>query len=125
MTHKIITNNKKVKEYYKNRYEIIFLTGSYSAVLYDVRNRIHKGAVLITHPLSGSIKPGETPFKSILVSNRKGDVDCNSLALIEQAVNVYEKFSKQKQLKDEQYYTERVLEDFREIDFTLLFSALR
>lgn len=118
----IVTNNKKVQEYYERDFRIDFLEGSYGDILYYVRNKIHQGAVLLTHPLSGSVKPGETPYESILISDRRGFVDEFSLELIEKGIATYEKFlHKQRDL----CYTENILEDFREIDFTLLYHALR
>ena len=37
----------------------------------------------MTHPLSGSVKPKETPYKSVLISERKEKVDGESVRLIE------------------------------------------
>lgn len=125
----IITNNSRVWNYYKEHYDVVFLNDDYKEVLCRTRDRIHKGGRLLTHPLSGSLKPGETPYKSIAISENQehldAQLDYQSLELIEQGLAVYEKFSKQRQSAGGCCYTERVLEDFREIDFTLLFSALR
>lgn len=32
-----------------------------------VRDRIHEGHLLLSHPLSGSVKPNETPYKSVMI----------------------------------------------------------
>jgi hypothetical protein len=36
-------------------------------VLLTVRDHIHSGARLLTHPQAGSVKPYETPYRSVLV----------------------------------------------------------
>ena len=83
----IITNNSMVKEYYESSYEILFIDGQYREVLVQARDRIHNGHKLLTHPLSGSIKPGETPYKSLVISKEAGrSLDINSLELIESAI---------------------------------------
>jgi hypothetical protein len=56
---------------------------------------IHKGAKLITHPLMGSIKPNETPFRSIIVSEGEGtSLDIESLVIIESSIASAEKFQR-------------------------------
>ena len=122
----IITNNSMVKEYYEERYEILFLQGKYREVLINARDRIHNGHKLLTHPLSGSIKPGETPYKSLVISKEAGKaLDLQSLGIIESAIEVHDKFMTKCRYRDSSIYTEEVLEDFREVDFTLLQSALK
>jgi len=125
MSDVIVTNNSKVESYCHGKYDVLFVDGDYERVLLTARDMIHKGAVLLTHPLSGSVKPGETPFKSVLLSGTSGSVDCDSLLLIEEAIAAYVKFSEMPRVSHTYDYTENILEDFREIDFTLIFNALR
>lgn len=69
--------------------------------------------------MSGSVKPGETPYKSVLISTKKEAVDIQSARIIEQALETRRKFvDKTKGLK------ESVLSDFQMVDMTLLESAL-
>ena len=87
----IISNNPKVKEFFKNeRAEVIYVEGSYEDVLYAVRDRVQLSYHLLTHPLSGSIKPNETPYKSIAIKKEK-ELDLLSLELISNAIEVYKK----------------------------------
>ncbi|MGL6131078.1 MAG: GrdX family protein, partial [Fusobacteriaceae bacterium] len=72
MKHMIVTNNPKVNKELKNlkfegNFDIDIEIG-YIDILYKVRNLIHLGHTLLTHPLSGSIKPSETPYKSVVLS---------------------------------------------------------
>ena len=102
----IITNNSKVKEYYEGIYEILFLEVKYREVLINARDRIHNGHKLLTHPLSGSIKPGETPYKSLIISKEAGKtLDLNSLEMIESAIAVHDKFMTRCRYRDSSIYT--------------------
>lgn len=121
----IITNNSKVREYYERSYPIRYIDGSYRDVLICARDFIHKGHRLLTHPLSGSVKPGETPYKSLVITEAAGSLDFPSLELIEQAIAVFEKFVTSCRHREPAEYTESILEDFSEVDFTLLQSALK
>jgi len=115
----IITNNPLVMENLAGGHNVTYLDVSYEEVLLEVRDRIHQGAQLLSHPLSGSVKPGETPYKSVLVSKTKGKTDIESLEIIEKAIETCTKFPiKWKDFKDE------VIEDFKLIDYTLISSAV-
>ena len=92
---------------------------SYEELLKVVRDRIYEGHRLLTHPLSGSVKPKETPYKSVLISERKEKVDGESVRLIENAILVCQKFQDKSK-----YYKEEVYKDFQLVDWTLLESGL-
>ena len=117
----IITNNQKVRDFFeKERIEILYIDGDYKDVLYAVRDKVQLNYHLLTHPLSGSIKPNETPYKSIAIKKEK-KLDLLSLELISNAIEVYKKL--QKDLKTP-FWTESILEDFRVIDLDLIKNAL-
>ena len=78
MKNIIVTNNKYVYEKYKDTIEIKYDEDfTYLDVLEYVRDKIHKGHKLMTHPLSGSVKPNETPYKTIMISKDKNTMDYN------------------------------------------------
>ena len=119
MNEIIITNNPLVKSKYENLYNITFLDTDYKGVLVATRDRIHLGHTLLTHPLSGSVKPNETPYKSILISKSAGAFDSKSLMIMEDALITCEKFG------DNRYkMTPSLLEDFMTIDLSLISGAL-
>lgn len=90
-------------------------------VLYKVRDYIHLGHVLLTHPLMGSVKPNETPYKSVAISFIcETEVDFDSLMYIEKSIETANKMLKNKPLR---VWQESVLEDFRAIDFSLISNA--
>ena len=110
----IITNNNKVHEKYKNDYKIYYKE--------CIRDRVHEGYVLLTHPLSSSIKPNETPYKSVLISDYKKSLDYKSLMIIENAIITYDKFKKDKDYTIE--LTDRIIEDFKIVDLSIIQNAL-
>jgi len=103
-----------------------FYDTDYLGVLNAVRDRIHLGHELLTHPLSGSVKPGETPYKTVIVSAEKSSLSEKALSIIEDSIQTCLKFmancasggcGRKKKLNAE------VLADFQLIDYSLIFSG--
>ena len=115
----IVTNNPLVKEKIGDSYNIDFVDGGILYVMEKLRDMIHKGSKLLTHPLSGSVKPGQTPYKSVMIHIVEGNVDADSLLMIEDAIDNCKKFVKR---VDE--FREGTDEDKRFIDFTLISSGI-
>lgn len=116
----LLTNNELLREKYTGKLDISFVEGKYIDVLKSARDKIHKGWKLITHPLMGSIKPNETPFRSIVME--QGTVlDVESLSIIESSIAATEKFQRDNKVP---CWKENVLEDFRVVDMRLVESAL-
>ena len=117
--YRIITNNPLVLDRLKETHDVVYREISYEEILREVRDRIHEGHILLSHPLSGSVKPNETPYKSIMISEGKGEVDEGSVKLIENAIQACQKFIFKSDL-----YEESVYDDFQLIDWTLLESGM-
>ncbi len=115
----IITNNKKVYLKYKGQYKIDYSSCSFEDILIKVRDKVHSGHKIYTHPLSSSVKPNETPYKSVIISKEHKQLHYESLKIIENSIDVYRKFKKNvlqfKEVNDE---------DFQLIDLSVLESAL-
>lgn len=119
----LITNNKYVYEKLQDQLDIIYDEEfSYMAVLELVRDKIHEGHKLLTHPLSGSIKPNETPYKSIIISKEKSGLDEDSLKIIEDSILTTRKFLNNELTPN---WTETSRDDFREIDLSLIENVIR
>lgn len=113
-----ITNNILVYERYKDKMNVTYKGDfSYLDILYYTRDLIHQGHRLLTHPLSGSIKPNETPFKTIIISINRSDLDYDSLKIIEDSIQTAQKFLN---IKATSNWSEKVLDDFRVIDLSLI-----
>ncbi len=115
----LITNNPTVyKKCLDNDIDTMYLpTADFLDVLCVVRNKIHEGYKLLTHPLSGSIKPNQTPYKSIMVTNDKAQLDVESLKIIEDSIAIASKLINENKIP---MWTKKILEDFQLIDFDLI-----
>ncbi len=116
----VITNNKLVSELENDADKHTFVfeeSFSYLQVLERTRDLVHKGHKLLTHPLSSSIKPNETPFKTVIVSKKTGELDLQSLQIIEDSIESTIKFLN---ISKPRNWSDRVLEDFRVIDHSLV-----
>lgn len=122
MSSVIITNNGYVYEKYKDSMEIMYKEDfTYLQILEFIRDKVHKGHKLLTHPLSGSIKPNETPYKTIMISKEKGSLDEDSLRIIEDSIATAKKFQSNKPTPN---WVESVLDDFRVIDLSLIENVI-
>lgn len=118
----IVTNNPMSKEQFESKYKVIFIEGTMMDILKKVRDNIHEGHKLLTHPLMSSIKPNETPYRTICISKEKlGKVDFQSLSIIEESIMTTEKFLND--FKTPQW-NEKILLDFQLIDSDLIYHAI-
>lgn len=121
----VITNNPKVYKAWKEKYNVDYKEGrTYKEVLELSQAKIHQGCILETHPLSGSVKPNETPFRTVVVSIPKEEnpkTDTQSLLIMEDSMATFNKFWKNEKTPN---WTEEILDDFSEIDFNLISNVL-
>ena len=99
--------------------QVHFQDGNYMQVLKSARDYIHAGHELLTHPLAGSIKPNETPYKSIMISADKKQLNFESVKIIEESIYTCEKFATT--LRDD---LPEVLVDFQFVDCSLIENAV-
>jgi hypothetical protein len=129
----IITNNDKVYKKHKDVKEVLFLAdGSYLDVLKKSRDLIHRGAKLLSHPMAGSMKPNQTPYRSVLLervclSENSGKkpvppLDIESLRLIESSIETAKKFLA---IKKTPQWPFEIKEDFKTIDLSIIDSAIK
>lgn len=116
----IVTNNPAVVEKYKD--EEVVSADTAKQVLTKVRDMIHIGHQLLSHPLAGSIKPNETPYRSVLVSRETDELDFGSLSKIESAIQKYDQFYNNQPTPE---WPEKILKDFQLVDLTLITSGYK
>jgi len=87
----IATNNPLAEAEFRDRFEVGFYEDS-ADVLTFARDLVHAGHILLTHPLPGSVKPNETPYRTILISGSGGKVDGPSLRMIEECIRLTRDF---------------------------------
>lgn len=115
----IVTNNPLVLASLNGQAEVEYKDVPFFDLLTYARDLVHKGHKLLSHPLSGSIKPGETPYKSVLVSKTAGELDTNSLMMIESAISSCAKFKNR-------FFNlnEEIKNDYQLVDIELIKGAL-
>lgn len=119
----IITNNPMSKSSFENKYVVEYIeNGTQIDILKKARDYVHLGYRLLTHPLMGSVKPNETPYRTICISNKKeAMVDFSSIEIIESAIATTEKFIRDFNTPD---WSEKILLDFQVIDLDLIAHAI-
>lgn len=117
----IITNNDKIKDKYNKYFEVDYLDISYIDILYKVKDKIYDGFVLLTHPMAGSLKPNQTPYKSVMLSSKDNLIISNNyttnISLIENSLLHAKTFLKNKSTPK---WDEKSLNDFKTIDLSLI-----
>lgn len=114
----IITNNPMVQNI--NDIEILMLgNNKQNQIYYEVLNYISQGHSLLSHPLAGSLKPNQNPYRSILVSKEARQFRKEDYMIIENCLGkvetfTLESFASQPELKEE----------WQMIDYQLLNSAI-
>jgi len=116
---KIITNNPLVVRCLSDYYTIDYHEISFREILVKVRDMVYEGYELRTHPIAGSVKPNETPYKSIVVTKEKKGFNMEHANLGANAILTFDKFT-----PIGWTLPERILQDFQLIDYTLLAGAL-
>ncbi len=116
----IITNNEMVRDKYASQVTVEFHPVKYTEIMRMTRDYIHAGHKLLTHPLAGSIKPNETPYKTIFLTKSKKKMDSESLRIIEECIIACKKFGKERFPN----MPENMRQDFRTIDCSLCDNAM-
>jgi hypothetical protein len=119
MDYIIVTNNPLVSEKYRHC-RVERLEGSVLNLLLKVRDYIHQGHQLLTHPLSGSLKPGRIPFKTVIIALNRDGLDHASLHYIEAGLETYRKTVPIKPAS----WDEAILQEFALVDLSHLEAAL-
>jgi hypothetical protein len=118
----IITNNPMFKELNISSLQVDYRDISALEIIVKVRDLLHKNYKLLTHPLHSSLKPNETLYRTIVVSDGPANrIDFESIELIEQAKTSYVKFLTDRpvEIRDQE-----ILRDYQTIDYDLILKAM-
>ena len=78
----LVTNNDRVYEKYREDMEVLLLD-SYRDVLLKVRDLVYDRHILLTHPQASSLKPNQTPYRSIMVYPKGEEDNMKDIMMIE------------------------------------------
>lgn len=118
----VVTNNPMSKAELEGKFSVEFVDGSTTEVFNKVRDYIHSGHRLLTHPIMSSVKPNQTPYRTVVITGKpSAGVDLQSLQYIEEAIHTTEKFLRNYGVP---VWTEKILDDFQLIDYDLVHHAI-
>lgn len=121
----LVTNNTKALEVYGNHADIgveYLEDMDYLDVLIRVRDRVHEGWHLMSHPQASNLKPNQCPYKTILISRGRAAEDFDrDVELIESSITAFHKFTRG---MVPPHWSERALRDFQTIDLSVVESAI-
>ena len=116
----LITNNILAADYCREKMECRFRPDAgYIEILCEVRDYIHQGHMLLSHPMAGSLKPNQTPYKSIVLEGLPASREevAESVMLIESSIEAANKFFRGRGLPD---WPEKIKKDFQTVDLSFL-----
>ena len=113
----LVTNNDRVYEKYKDVCNVILME-NYEAVMIKVRDLVYDRHVLLTHPQASSLKPNQTPYRSIAVYPRGKEDNTKDIMLIEKCLEVY--YQWQEIAPSPERYEPKVDNDFKTIDLSVV-----
>ncbi len=112
-----VTNNDRVALKFKGSAKEIILLEEYRDVLLKARDLIYAGHKLLTHPQASSLKPNQTPYRSILLYGEKQALDTDAVMLIEKAI---ENFDKWQDIRQTPEYNAKIANDYKTIDLSMI-----
>lgn len=117
----IITNNPMAVALFGGTYDVrCNEKASYRQILVQVRDLVYIGHRLRNHPLYGSLRPHETPYRSVIISAVAGAPDSEDALIMSEALRVTDTFTP----ADSAAMSEKIRHDYQLIDCELLQSAL-
>lgn len=114
MKYLIVTNNPLVKEGFE---DTCFVEGTSKELLEKVRDLVHAGHELVTHPLGASLRMMFSPCFSVVLRSEKKDLNYFHTEIIESSL---EKYNLNMEVRREDTKNSK---DYAMIDYSLLRSA--
>ena len=116
----IVTNNDRVDDKYKDMMNVE-MVDSYEEVLIKARDMVYDRHRLLTHPQAGSLKPNQTPYRSIIVYPSDNSSNMDDVMMIEKAIETFNKF---REIKETPKYEEKIANDYKTIDLSMIDNVM-
>ena len=119
-----MTNNPLVQRAFEEDEEglcpdVKYLEGSPEALLIAVRDKVHSGCSLISHPLAASIRMIYSPYRTVILGERADTPDAHHIEVIESSIMKY------RQITEHRISDDANSEAYQWIDLQLFFVALK
>ena len=120
MGYFVLTNNPLAASRVAPGTRVVFEEDGIRGLFERAAVLVGQGHALLSHPLAGSVQPGETPYKSIVVSSEaREDIDAQSAKLVSSALEACDKL-----LAGARAYPDAALLELQQVDLSLLEAAL-
>ena len=100
----------------------MILMENYEAVMIKVRDLVYDRHILLTHPQASSLKPNQTPYRSIAVYPKGNEDNMKDIMLIEKCLEVY--YQWQEIAPSPAKYSDKVAYDFKTIDLSIVDNVM-
>ena len=100
----------------------VILLDTYEEVLIKVRDMVYDRHKLLTHPQASSLKPNQTPFRSVIVYPKGSEDNTEDILLIEKCIETYRRW--QEIASTPEKYADNVIQDFKKIDLSVIDSVI-
>jgi len=115
MSRFVLTNNPKVLASYPTAR---WIDGGSCAVLLECRGMVHAFHLLLAHPLMGDIRLIRNPYRTVIVGEKRREVDLLSLIWIEESIDLL-----RREFREDQRVEHKG--DYQMIDFDLFQTAIQ
>lgn len=115
MDYHIVTNNPRVRSSFS---QVIYLEDDCEAVMTAVRDLLHLGYPLVSHPMGASIRMIFSPYRSIVVGPQGEKPNLDHIEVLESSLRSY------RQLMRDRNQEQGHEEDYKAMDLELLGSVL-
>lgn len=117
----LVTNNDRAAEKWEKAVKQVFLLDTYEEVLMKARDLIHTNHRLLTHPQASSLKPNQTPYRTILLYDGGEKSRAEDINLIEKAIETFDKWNAIKKVPE---YNEKIAYDYKTIDLSMIENVI-
>lgn len=117
----LVTNNDRAAQKFEGRLQEICLLTTYEEVLIKARDLIHTHHKLLTHPQASSLKPNQTPYRTILLYSEGDGSNAGDIHLIEEALEAFAKWNAIKKVPE---YDEKIAYDYKTIDLSMIENVI-
>lgn len=121
MDYKIITNNNKVFNFFKETDSVVYLEGySIEKVLHFIEQKCLEGHRLLSDPILYNLENLDNPFKSILITDKQLEDNIHSIKIIVGVLDIIKKVN----FTPREMQDEISLEEFRFVDLNLIRDSI-
>ena len=113
----IVTNNPMAAKEFAGQGEVrLYPEDTYREILVRARDLVYIGHRLCNHPLYGSLRPHETPYRTVVLSDRPQTPDGEECLIMSEAITRIDTFTPPDRAK----MPNRFLEDYQMIHCCLV-----